>query len=130
MRVACNIVCLTCMLLTPSIRLTVTPIILPDISFNPESDLQPHSVTVSAHVDPVGGGAVSDVGFHGSNISYGQSAQCLDSDGNPVGTPDNPLTTATDVHAELVGLEVLMTYNYRLIAIPTPLDLTSAWIRH
>jgi hypothetical protein len=69
-------------------------------------------------VDPSGAGDV--VGCHfdfGLDTSYGLgSVGCLDVNDIPVGTVGNPITTPTDVHADLSGLAAATNHHYRLVA--------------
>jgi hypothetical protein len=65
--------------------------------------------TVSGHVDPVDGGAVTGCVFHfGTGKSYGSSEAC-----SPTMPPE--YIAPTDVEATLSGLVPETTYHYRLV---------------
>ena len=79
------------------------------------------SVTVAGKVDPDaahGGGPATQCHFqYGVDTSYSRgTVPCLDASNVEVGTPGNPITSETEVHAELSGLSTVTTYHYRLAA--------------
>jgi hypothetical protein len=103
---------------TGSVRIFAgTPVIVPDVTTNPAAAIGATTATLNGHVDPAGGPDVTDCHFDwGTDTSYGQTAACLDSTDTVVGTPGNPITAPTDVHADLTGLMAGTTYHFRLLA--------------
>jgi hypothetical protein len=91
---------------------------VPDATTGEISDLTRTSATLYGHVDPSGAGDIVDCHFdYGTNTSYGLgSAGCLDGNDVLVGTAGNPITTPTDVHADLSGLAADTDHHYRLVA--------------
>ena len=90
---------------------------VPDASDSSVSSLTRTSVTLRGHVDPAGAGNVVDCHFdYGTDTSYGLgSVGCRDGNGAVVGTPGNPITTQTDVHADVSSLTADTGYHFRLV---------------
>jgi len=93
-------------------------VILPNVTTTSVTNPGQTSVTLTGHVDPAGGANVTSCRFeYGTDTSYSSPpAQCLDSGGNPIGTPGSPITSPTEVHANITGLTPETTYHYRLDA--------------
>ena len=91
---------------------------VPDATTGEFSDLTRTSVTLHGHVDPSGAGDIVDCHFdYGTDTSYGLGgAGCLDGNDVLVGTAGNPISTPTDVHADLSGLAADTDHHYRLVA--------------
>jgi hypothetical protein len=89
----------------------------PEGTLGAPSDLTRASVRLHAHVDPAGAGDVTICRFdYGTTTGYlsGPTA-CLDDTDTVVGTVGNPITTPTDVHAALSGLNASTKYHYRVV---------------
>lgn len=82
-------------------------IIVPDVTVNPVSELAATTVTLSGHVDPAGAGNITDCHFEVDTSSGTKSIPC---------SPAAPISSPTDVSAEVTGLAPGTPYNYRLIA--------------
>jgi hypothetical protein len=92
--------------------------IVPDVSAEASSNYAQSTVTLTGHIDPAGGGPITDCRFEYvttsafkstgfSNLSTGGSVPCAE--GTSFSAP-------ADVHAELTGLNFLTTtYRYRLV---------------
>jgi hypothetical protein len=85
------------------------PVITPDAISEPPTDVTDTSVTLAGHVDPAGGGEITDCHFEWGPATGGFPNQL------PC-TPAAPLSSATDVSAEVTGLVPGTGYHYRLIA--------------
>ncbi len=82
--------------------------IVPGIGALPTSNLASTSATLNGHIDPLGGGEITDCHFeYGTSTSYGNSASCAE--GNSFSAP-------ADVHADVTGLTTNTTYHFRLVA--------------
>jgi DNA-binding beta-propeller fold protein YncE len=82
--------------------------IVPGIGARPTSNLGSTSITLNGHIDPLGGGEITDCHFeYGTSTSYGKSAPCAE--GNSFSAP-------ADVHADVTGLTTNVTYHFRLVA--------------
>ena len=97
-------------------RITV-PTVTTDQVTNPKQT----SVELTGEVDPdaaQGGGPVTACHFeYGTEVgSYNRILPCLNAEGHEVGTVEHPIESPTQVHAELTGLTVAMTYHLRLSA--------------
>jgi phosphodiesterase/alkaline phosphatase D-like protein len=90
---------------------------VPDATMASVSNLTRTSVTLRGHADPAGAGNIVDCHFdYGTDTSYGSgSVGCRDGNGTVVGTPGNPITTQTDVHADVSGLTADTGYHFRLV---------------
>lgn len=91
---------------------------LPDVTTGEATNVRPTSATLSGHVDPAGGGAVISCQFQyvdqadyqpsaSDPYSSGQTATC---------SPATPYSSATDVTADITGLQANTTYHFRLEA--------------
>jgi hypothetical protein len=90
---------------------------VPDVTIGSVENPGPTSATLTGEVGTGGGGSVTSCQFqYGVDITYGQTAACLDSANTEVGTPGNPITSATQVHADIAGLTAETTYHYVLVA--------------
>jgi hypothetical protein len=80
-------------------------VVVPDVTTGDQTG----DATVNGHVDPAGGGEITDCYFEfGTETSYGQTAPCEQS---------TPITSPTDVSADLSGKVLGETeYHYRLVA--------------
>jgi NHL repeat len=82
------------------------PVTLADATTGSASPLAATSATLNGHLDPAGGGDVSDCHFEwGLDTSYGNIAPCAE--GNSFSSP-------SDVHADLSGLTPETAYHFRL----------------
>jgi len=83
------------------------PKIVPDVLPAAPPAAEHTSATVSAHVDPLGAGDVSECKVEfGQTKSYGSSVPC---------DVTIPVTTAQDVSAEITGLTTESSYHYRFV---------------
>lgn len=85
-------------------------VILPDVTTNPATEVEPTVATLNGHVapDPAGGGDVTSCRFaYGITTSYGTTASCAEG---------QSFLAASDVHADLSGLAPGTTYHFRLEA--------------
>lgn len=83
------------------------------------SEVKATEATLEGRIDPKGT-AVPQCAFqYGPTTSYGQTVPCLNEAGEEVGTQAHPITTATNVHADLEGLAGGAHYHYRLHATNT-----------
>ena len=86
--------------------------VVPGATTGPAENPGQTSGTLTGHVDPEGGGDVTGCKFeYGTDTSY--------SSGSIPCQPATPITSATDVHADLSGLSSETTYHYRLVASNT-----------
>ena len=94
------------------------PAVIPSVTVNPVSNFTRTSVTLSAVVEPAGGEKVTACQFeYGTSTAYSLgSVPCLNASNAEVGTPTNPITSRTEVHADLTGLQAETTYHYRIDA--------------
>jgi DNA-binding beta-propeller fold protein YncE len=84
------------------------PLIVPDITVGSVSNLTASSATFNGHLDPAGGGEISECYFeYGTSRSYGSKAPCAE--GQSFSEP-------VDVHADVTGLSPGTEYYYRLVA--------------
>ncbi len=82
--------------------------IVPGVGARPTSNLGSTSATLNGHIDPLGGGEITNCHFeYGTSTSYGNSAPCAE--GNSFSAP-------ADVHADVSGLTTNVTYHFRLVA--------------
>jgi hypothetical protein len=86
---------------------------VPDVTTGPPTASGHTTATVTGHVDPAEGPGITECEFqYGTNKSYGGgSVPCT-----PTANPGSPITTGTDVTAELTGLTAGTEYHYRLVA--------------
>lgn len=92
-----------------------TSIVLPDVTTNPASSIGPTTATVNGHLDPAGGGNVTDchfeytddANFQANGFSGAATAPCAE--GNAFSSP-------ATVHADLSGLSLETAYHVRLTA--------------
>jgi hypothetical protein len=85
---------------------------IPEAVTGEASAITKHTATLSGNIDPSGGPPASCQFEYGPGLA--QIATCLDSGNTIVGTPANPITLATDVHANLSNLQAGTTYPYRI----------------
>ena len=80
-------------------------VVVPDVT----TGNQTGNATVNGHIDPAGGGNVTDCYFQfGTDTEYGQTAACDQS---------TPISSPTDVSADISGAVLGETeYHYRLVA--------------
>jgi hypothetical protein len=94
-----------------------TPLIFPDVASGPLQS-GPHSLTLNGQVDPAGGPAITECYFEygtaENTYDLGSAACSPDPGQNP---PGSNFAEPTLVHAELSGLEPLISYHYRLVAV-------------
>jgi len=82
--------------------------IVPDVTTGNATDVTGTSATLNGHVDPAGGGNISDCHFeYGTDTTYGNSVPCV---------PATPIASATDVSADISGLSPSTLYHFRLVA--------------
>src|SRR5262249_4381791 len=82
--------------------------IVPDVITGNATDVTGTSATLNGHVDPAGGGNISDCHFeYGTDTTYGNSVPCV---------PATPIASATDVSADISGLSPSTLYHFRLVA--------------
>ena len=89
-----------------SVRIQILPgVVVPDVT----TGNQTGNATVNGHIDPAGGGNVTDCYFQfGTDTEYGQTAACDQS---------TPISSPTDVSADISGAVLGETeYHYRLVA--------------
>jgi hypothetical protein len=72
------------------------------------------SAMVHGSVDPKDSPVERCVFQFGLSSSYGQEVPCLNGAGEVVGTPSDPITVPTEVHADLTGLGGGSVYHFRL----------------
>ena len=88
------------------------PVIVPDVTVQPVSNLLAASATLSGHLDPVGGGNITECHFeYESELTAKQTAPCTT---NPASSL--PYSGATDVSAAVTALSPGTQYTYRLVA--------------
>jgi DNA-binding beta-propeller fold protein YncE len=81
--------------------------VVPDVTTG-NATVSGTSATLNGHVDPAGGGNITDCHFdYGTDTSYGNSAPCV---------PGAPISSPTDVSAQISGLEPCTVYHFRLVA--------------
>ena len=96
--------------------------LVPRITYPPVSDPTPTSGTLDADVEPSRREEVTACHFeYGTNTStetaFGLGdLPCLNTGGEEVGTPANPIASEAEVHAPLTGLTTDTTYYYRAVA--------------
>ncbi len=98
---------------------TPSDISIPEVSYRPIEAPTRDSATLAATVKPAKAGEeVTACDFeYGTQPSYGlPPKQCLNSSGVEVGTPTNPITSSTEVHAEITALTAETTYYYDIVA--------------
>ena len=99
---------------------------VPDVATAAPTNLDQTALTINGTVDPAGGGEVVDCHFsYGTDTNYESGdVPCLDSSNTVVGTVGTPITSATEVHADLSLLTPDVTYHYQLVAanaiVPNP----------
>lgn len=93
---------------------------VPNLTAASPVDLAAGSATLVDRVAPDsahGGGPVTTCRFEwGIDSSYGHSVPCLGAAETEVGTPFTPISSETEVHADITGLTGLTTYHFRLVA--------------
>ena len=83
--------------------------VVPNVTYEPITDLVHTSATVHASIDLNGGPEVTSCVFqYGPTPAYGSSVPC---------SPDTPYTGTTAVSADLSGLTAETTYHYRVVVI-------------
>jgi len=90
-------------------------VIVPDVTTGAFSNLTSVSATLNGHLDPAGGGNITDchfeytddASFQANGFSGAATAACAE--GNSFSAP-------ADVHADVSGLSAETTYHYRLLA--------------
>ena len=97
------------------------PITVPTVTPGPVNNPGQTSGTVTGNVDPDaahGGGSVTACHFeYGTDTSYALGTlPCLDAGNAVVGSLASPITTPTDVHADISALTTETSYHYRLVA--------------
>jgi hypothetical protein len=81
---------------------------VPDVATGSATNVTAVSATLNGHVDPAGGGDIIDCHFeYGSDTSYGSSAPCV---------PAAPISSPTDVSADLSGLPSGVIHHFRVVA--------------
>jgi len=88
-------------------------VVVPDVTTGPPSNVDHTSIAVTGHLDLAGGPNVTSCKFeYGTDVTYGLgSVPCA-----PSASPGSPITSATDVEAEIPGLTTGTEYHYRLVA--------------
>ncbi len=83
---------------------------LPEVTTGPAASVTQTSAAVTGHVDPGAAGSVRACYFeYGTNTNYSLgTVQC---------TPAAPISTSTEVSANLTGLTAFTTYHYRLVTV-------------
>ncbi len=82
--------------------------IVPDVTTGNATDVTGTSATLNGHVDPAGGGDIIDCHFeYGTDTTYGNSVPCV---------PGTPISSPTDVSADISGLSPSTLYHFRLVA--------------
>ena len=82
--------------------------IVPDVTTGNATNVSGTSATLNGHVDPAGGGNIIDCHFdYGTDTSYGTSVPCV---------PAAPISSPTDVSADISGLSPSTLYHFRLVA--------------
>jgi DNA-binding beta-propeller fold protein YncE len=86
-----------------------TPLLAPEVTTASVTNPGSTTATLTGHVDPHGGGNVTDCHFeYGTDATYSLgSVPC---------SPGAPLSSPTDVSANLSGLTPFVTYHFRLVA--------------
>jgi hypothetical protein len=92
-----------------------TTFILPDTTTNPASPVGPTTATLNGHLDPAGGGDVSDCHFQYTDDASFQSGGFAGAPTAPC-AEGNSFSAPADVHADLTGLSPQLTYHFRLLA--------------
>jgi sugar lactone lactonase YvrE len=82
--------------------------IIPDVTTGNATNVTGTSATLNGHVDPAGGGDIIDCYFeYGTDTSYGSTVPCV---------PAAPISSPTDVSADISGLSPTTLYHFRLVA--------------
>ena len=96
--------------------------VVPRVTYSPPSHSTPTAGTLNASVEPGSSGEeVTACRFeYGTTTSTDDAfglgqLPCFDSGEDEIGTPSNPITSETDVHARLTGLSTDATYYYRAV---------------
>ena len=98
---------------------TPSDVSIPAAAYRPIEALTHDSATLTATVKPgEAGEEVTACHFeYGTEPTYGSSPQpCLNEHDEVVGTEAEPITSSTEVHAEIAGLTAETTYHYRILA--------------
>lgn len=84
------------------------PLVIPDVTLKDPPTYGHESASVSAHVDPAGGGDIIDCKVeYGTSTSYGSSVPCDQS---------TPISGPEDVTATVPGLTTETPYHFRFVA--------------
>jgi hypothetical protein len=98
------------------------PITVPNVSTGPPTEVSASTATLTGHMDPAGGGPITECNFEYESASSGpQLAACST---NPPSNP--PYPTPTDVSTTVTGLTPGTKYTYRLVAANANGNNTSA----
>ncbi len=92
---------------------------LPDVTTGPaRNEPGETTATLTGEIDPAAAGGVVECKFeYGGTTDYSLGGvPCLNSDSTQVGMPGSPITSPTEVHADVSGLTAESTYHYRLVA--------------
>src|SRR5262245_43799233 len=82
--------------------------VIPDVLTGNATNVTSTTATLNGHVDPAGGGSITDCHFdYGTDTSYGNSVPCV---------PATPISSPTDVSADISGLSPSTVYHFRLVA--------------
>jgi DNA-binding beta-propeller fold protein YncE len=82
--------------------------VVPDVTTGNATNVTATGATLNGHVDPAGGGNITNCHFdYGTDTSYGNSAPCV---------PGTPISSPTDVSAQISGLTSCTVYHFRLVA--------------
>ena len=95
-----------------------SPRALPSATTNPVVNPGPESAVLTGHVDPNGGGTITDCHFeYGTDTTYALgSIPC---------SPAAPLSRPTNVNATVSGLTLFSTYHFRLVVTGTTPGLST-----
>ncbi len=94
--------------------LAFVPLVTPDVTATPPTNVTTSGATLTGHVDPLGAGGISDCHFEWGPVGvagYPNQAPC-----DPSASPGAPMTGATDVTADISGLNQGTAYRYQLTA--------------
>jgi sugar lactone lactonase YvrE len=81
---------------------------VPDVTTGDATNVAETSATLNGHVDPAGAGDITDCHFeYGTDTSYGSSVPCV---------PATPISSPTDVSADVSGLTPSTIYHFTLVA--------------
>lgn len=98
------------------------PITVPNVSIEPPTEVRATTATLTGHLDPAGGGPITECSFEYESPSSGpQQAACST---NPPSNP--PYPSPTDVSTTVTGLTPGTKYTYRLVAANANGNNTSA----